>query len=184
MSKVLIFTVPAHGHLHPTLSIARELIARGEEVIYYTDTSFASQVQATGATIHAFKSIMPSHMASIARQEKVNSQPENRPTGMPAFMINEASQVLPQVLESIRSENADYVLYDATCLWGKMAAHLLHLPAIVYQTTYATNANFSDEQLLYCRSRLTSDPEQLQSLHAKLADLGKSYDFSLYAKIL
>ena len=35
MAKYVFFNFPADGHVNPTLAIVEELIARGEEVVYY-----------------------------------------------------------------------------------------------------------------------------------------------------
>jgi UDP:flavonoid glycosyltransferase YjiC (YdhE family) len=32
VSKILVFNVPAHGHVNPTLPVVRELVSRGEQV--------------------------------------------------------------------------------------------------------------------------------------------------------
>ncbi len=44
MAKALIFVVPGHGHIHPTLPVVQELISRGEEVVYYTTENFVPQI--------------------------------------------------------------------------------------------------------------------------------------------
>lgn len=35
MSKIVFFCIPAHGHTNPTIEVIRELVARGNEVVYY-----------------------------------------------------------------------------------------------------------------------------------------------------
>lgn len=34
--KLLFFMLPYHGHINPTLSVAEELVRRGEQIVYYT----------------------------------------------------------------------------------------------------------------------------------------------------
>ena len=36
MSKIVFFCIPAHGHTNPTIEVIRELVARGNEVVYYS----------------------------------------------------------------------------------------------------------------------------------------------------
>jgi UDP:flavonoid glycosyltransferase YjiC (YdhE family) len=47
--RYLFATVPAAGHVHPAVPIARELLARGHEVRWLTGTAFHDLVESTGA---------------------------------------------------------------------------------------------------------------------------------------
>ena len=47
--RYLFATVPAAGHVHPAVPVARELLARGHEVRWLTGTAFRSLVESTGA---------------------------------------------------------------------------------------------------------------------------------------
>src|SRR5919202_3171303 len=49
VSRILVFNVPAHGHVNPTLPVVRELVSRGEQVIYYLTDEFEPQIRHTGA---------------------------------------------------------------------------------------------------------------------------------------
>ncbi len=49
MARFLIGTIPAVGHVNPTLPIARSLVERGHEVWWYTGQAFQPKVEATGA---------------------------------------------------------------------------------------------------------------------------------------
>jgi UDP:flavonoid glycosyltransferase YjiC (YdhE family) len=56
MARFLIGTMPVTGHVGPALPIARELVARGHEVRWYTGSRFRSRVEATGAQYIPMKS--------------------------------------------------------------------------------------------------------------------------------
>jgi UDP:flavonoid glycosyltransferase YjiC (YdhE family) len=49
MARILFTANPASGHIRPGLPIARELVARGHEVAWYTSERFADLVERTGA---------------------------------------------------------------------------------------------------------------------------------------
>lgn len=49
MARVLIATTPVPGHVNPVSTLARRLVERGNEVVWYTGAGFAAQVDATGA---------------------------------------------------------------------------------------------------------------------------------------
>jgi UDP:flavonoid glycosyltransferase YjiC (YdhE family) len=49
MSRFLIATLPADGHLSPLLPLARELTARGHDVFWHTGPKYRTKVEAAGA---------------------------------------------------------------------------------------------------------------------------------------
>ena len=40
MSKIVFFSMPAHGHTNPTIEVVKELVSRGHEVVYYSFSEF------------------------------------------------------------------------------------------------------------------------------------------------
>src|SRR5689334_25124820 len=50
MARILIATPPVPGHVAPVAVLARELVARGNDVVWHTGARFKAQVEATGAT--------------------------------------------------------------------------------------------------------------------------------------
>ena len=50
--KLAILTLPGYGHVNPSLPIAQELVARGDEVAYFIPERFAEAVERTGSSIH------------------------------------------------------------------------------------------------------------------------------------
>ncbi len=53
MAKVLFFNSPMYGHVLPTLPLVEELVARGEQIIYYLTDEFAQDVCRAGATMRS-----------------------------------------------------------------------------------------------------------------------------------
>lgn len=49
MTRFLIATIPAAGHVNPALPIAHKLVERGHQVWWYTGKGFKEKVEATGA---------------------------------------------------------------------------------------------------------------------------------------
>ena len=49
--RLVIFPLPEHGHIYPTLSIAQHYASKGCEVIYLTASQFRQTVEATGARL-------------------------------------------------------------------------------------------------------------------------------------
>ena len=51
MARALIITLPAYGHVNPTIPLARELVAQGEEVIYCLPPQYQPAIQSSGAAL-------------------------------------------------------------------------------------------------------------------------------------
>ena len=42
-------TARSHGHINPTIGLVKELVARGDEVIYVSDGQFKEKLEKVGA---------------------------------------------------------------------------------------------------------------------------------------
>lgn len=119
MSRVIFFNVSAAGHVIPTLGLVKELIYRGEEVIYYETPNFQAEIESFGAKFRPYPPINP----------ETAPPAENEMSLVPSLTWY-AHQILPALLESVRAEKPDYIIHDSLCLWGRLIAQILHIPAI------------------------------------------------------
>lgn len=175
VAKYVFFNFPAHGHVNPTLAIVEELIARGEEVVYYLTEAFRQTIEATGATFRA------SHfrLSDQGHASAFGSADVNRQLAMlPMYMIQKSGQMVPPLLESVRAEQADCIVCDRMFLWARMVAHILHIPAVALCPTYAMNAHFN----LYASFARNSpvSPDVMASLNNELAQLSATYGVPLF----
>lgn len=120
MSTVLFFSIPATGHVHPSLPLVRELASRGERVIYYNSETYRAKVEQTGAEFCAYHlnydfGPPPGPLAPFVAM---------------SLILGAGESVLRDQLQAARAENPLYILYDSMCPWGKQIAQLLHRPAI------------------------------------------------------
>lgn len=139
MAKYIFFPFPEYGHVNPTLAIAEELIARGEQVVYYLAEPFRHVIETTGATFHAF----PFHLFDQDQRPGFGSSDANRLLAiLPMMMLQKSAEIVPPLLENIRAEQADGIVCDGMFLWARMVAHLLHLPVVALCPTYAMNTHF------------------------------------------
>lgn len=125
MGRTIIFSIPFHGHVNPTLAVVQELVARGEEVIYYSSDAFKERLDGMGALFRPYDSLF--------KDEVVRASAD----GFASFLIEEALHVVPQVLEEVRALEPDYIIYDTLCVTGRCVAQVLELPAIMLFTTHA-----------------------------------------------
>jgi NDP-glycosyltransferase len=138
MAKYALFSPPAHGHVNPTLAIAQELVARGEQVIYYLPETFRSLVEATGATFRLYRTAM----RAGAPADQPNKKED--PSRMMKMVVQECFHVLPQLLQEVRAEQIDYILYDRMFLPAIFLSLILHTPAVALNPTYVLNTLFQE----------------------------------------
>jgi MGT family glycosyltransferase len=145
MAKYAMFSSPGHGHVNPTLAIAQELVARGEQVIYYLPESFRAAVEATGATFHPYEwQRSPSSFPTPGKKADATLI-----IGwMMEMMVQQSFHILPQLLEKMRAEQVDAILYDRMFLPANLLSRILHLPAVILNPSYAVNAHSRAEQMM------------------------------------
>ncbi|QBD74628.1 glycosyl transferase [Ktedonosporobacter rubrisoli] len=156
--------LPAYGHVNPTLAIAQELVAHGQEVIYYLPEAFREAVEATGAAIRSYESRLLKGIGKVPSQRG-------------EVMREEMRQVLPQIMDRIRADKPDVILHDPMVLWSRIVIQLLQVPAISLRPTYAMNEHFNMASMLESRPNhhLPGMKEVVEKTNEVLAEICASY---------
>jgi MGT family glycosyltransferase len=164
MAKGLFFNMPLHGHVNPTLPIVRELVDRGDEVVYFLTESFRGAVERAGARLFPYESSL----------EGISVAPGAGHPPLPVLMIGESRKLLPSLLEAVRAEAPDYVVYDSLCHWGRIITRQLKLRGAIAYPSYASNAQWSMAKAFL--SLPGAPPAALvERMNAGLAELGREY---------
>lgn len=130
MAKAIFFNVPAHGHINPTLSLVRELVAQGEDVVYYATREFQPQIEATGAQFRSYGPFDYNFSDSTANYAYL------------VVLLTQISlDIMPQLLADLHNDPFNYIIHDSICPWGRYIAQILNRPAICSTTTFAFNVN-------------------------------------------
>lgn len=123
MPKALFFSVPAHGHINPSLPLVAELIRRGHEVIYFTTENYRQRIEATGATVQIYDGIEDDYF-------DVRGLDGSVPQEAALALLTTTKKILPALLEAVNQTKPDYILYDCMCPWGFFVAQIMRLPAV------------------------------------------------------
>ena len=126
MAKFAFFNLPLHAHINPTLPIVQELVAHGHEVIYYLTPRYQSAIEATGATFRGY-------------QSKIEQATREAQETLTTLIVEECLQTMPHMLESVRTEQPDCIVYDPMCLSGRFIAQILHIPAVISRPTFVAH---------------------------------------------
>ena len=133
MSSVLFFSLPAHGHVNPTLPVVRELVRRGHDVRYCMAEAFREKVEDTGAQLVPLDAFMPPAPPDLQKRAGVDF----------ASLIEMAVDTALAMDEWMRREfeerRPDIVVADSVCAWGKLFAWKYGLPWVCSTTSLAFN---------------------------------------------
>ena len=134
MKRVAVFCIPAHGHTNPMLAVVRELVARGDEVRFYSFDEFRGKIERTGAAFVSCDQYLPELSAKEEKNLKKVSTTEMTiqdiriTAAMDAFLQGEFTAFRP-----------DVVYTDSVCFWGKLNAWKYDVPMVVSTSTFAFN---------------------------------------------
>ncbi|MGB1207484.1 MAG: macrolide family glycosyltransferase [Chitinophagales bacterium] len=120
MSKVVFCNVPAHGHVNPTLAIVKELVNRGEEVIYYTSEEFKEKIERTGASFRSYAAPLTADTAEMTKNG----------FDMAYMLMAYNEQIVEPLMAEIKEIAPDYIMHDALCVWANICSQKLNIPAI------------------------------------------------------
>ncbi|MEU6843241.1 macrolide-inactivating glycosyltransferase [Streptomyces sp. NPDC046716] len=126
-AHIAMFSIAAHGHVNPSLEVIRELVARGHRVTYAIPHLFADKVAGTGAEPVPYRTTLPG--------------PDDDPAAWGTTLLdnvepflNDAIQVLPQVIEAYEGEGGagvpDLVIHDITSYPAIVLARRWGVPAV------------------------------------------------------
>lgn len=139
MARALFINGGSEGHINPTIEVVRELISRGEEVVYFCIEAFRERIEKTGAEVRTFdeQKFIKAFVSGGRKYllERING------------LLLTADIVIPSVLEQIKGEQFDYIIHDSMFGCGRLLAQMLHLPAVSSCTTFAKTRKSLDENL-------------------------------------
>ncbi|KOP80203.1 glycosyl transferase family 1 [Lysinibacillus sp. FJAT-14745] len=139
MARVLFINGGSEGHINPTIGVVQELIAQGEEVVFFTIEAFREPIEKTGATVRTFdgQKFIKAFISGGRNHllERVNG------------LLLTADIVIPSVLEQIKGEHFDYIIHDSMFGCGHLLAKILKLPAINSCTSFAQTKESFDKTI-------------------------------------
>lgn len=116
MSKVVFYGVPLYAHTIQTLPLVRELVDRGEEVIYYSNKKFEDEIKLSGAQFHEYLS-------------EYNDDPSEMIWKIHEYMPI-VRRIIQQELIRLKDISPEYLIHDRNALWAPIIAEILRLPSV------------------------------------------------------
>lgn len=134
MSKIVFFSIPAHGHTNPTIPVVAELVNRGHEVWYYSFLEFQQKIENAGAKFIACDSFLPS-----MSEEEINQKVGKDFAALIEMVVDTTIALDEKVCQELNEIRPDCIVSDSLAFWGKLFAKKLNIPFISSTTTFAFN---------------------------------------------
>jgi MGT family glycosyltransferase len=129
-------SLPAHGHVNPTLPLVAELVGRGWRISYATGDRFAAQVEESGATLVP-TAVRPDHGPGPAHMDAAAI------AGFLTRIVDDARINLPALLPHFRDDPPQAVCYDALSITGQVLAAETAADDVALLPSLATNEHTS-----------------------------------------
>ncbi|QUQ64748.1 macrolide family glycosyltransferase [Kutzneria sp. CA-103260] len=156
MAHLAFVSLPAAGHVNPTLPLVAELVRRGHRVTYSSGGVSADAIAAAGATA------LPGSGESVRPTGTMNDQM--------LASVDASRAVLPGLEKTFTDDPADLLCYDWFTPYAPLLAHRLGVPTVATVPTHASNASFNLFALMMPPDFDTS--EYLAAQSQLVADLG------------
>jgi MGT family glycosyltransferase len=139
MATYAFFNIPTYGHVNPTLAIVQELVRRGHNVSYYLTEEFRDVIQATGAVFQPYLS----EQEAVLKMSSSAKGAEGPSRSAMMFIFKDKRSVPPQIIDRVRAEQPDVVVYDFMCPWARPVIDQIGVPAVITRATYASNEHYN-----------------------------------------
>lgn len=123
----MFFSLPAHGHINPSLGVVRELVSRGDRVFYYSTVEFKEKIERAGAVFRDYGEIFNTRGFKSITEDI---------SALQCCLIDITHSLIDKIIDETRESGTDYIIHDSMAIWGKVAAGHLNLPAVNFITTF------------------------------------------------
>ena len=137
-AHIAMVSIPAHGHVNPSLEVIRELVRRGHRVTYANDASFAEVIRGTGAELVPYTSTLPREGAAE------QSWPEDTLSQLDVF-LSDSRAMLPQLRAAYDGDRPDLFLYDIAGYSARILAENWGRPAVQLSPTFVAWEGYAED---------------------------------------
>ena len=112
------------------MGLVGELIAKGEDIIYYAGEDSRAKFTALGAEFRTYDKWFQYHHNPEVGKDLLS---------MAVAELNMMDSCIDDLIKIAREEEIDYIIYDACCIWAKYLAEALDIPGINSLTTVVSS---------------------------------------------
>jgi len=123
MSQVLFLSVPSQSDVHPNLSLASELITRGEQVTFFSSDEFKQPIENIGADFRAYSKDLDVF--------NTTDDKEKPKSGLITALL-EPMKIIDDIIGQIRGLKFDYAVFSPAYPYANIISQLLGIPKTEY----------------------------------------------------
>lgn len=169
---IAFVSMPAHGHVNPTLPLVSELVRRGHRVSYATGPDMLETVRGAGAEPVAAPFTLPGTPPPLTGDTPLD--PRELLRRMEAFATS-VEDTFPVLVEHFGDDRPDTLCGDAMSPVTGLVAQKLGVPYAASNPTFASNEHFSLRRDVLGRSAAAAPAEQaFAHLGARIAEFAAS----------
>jgi UDP:flavonoid glycosyltransferase YjiC (YdhE family) len=143
-AHIAMVSIPAPGHVNPSLEILRELAARGHRVTYANDAAMKDVVESTGAEFKEYTSTLPRVNTAGAAEESDRTWDGDTIDQLTLFQV-EYEAMLPQLRRLYENDRPDLFLYDIAGGPARVLAEEWEVPIVQLSPTYVAWEGYEDD---------------------------------------
>jgi MGT family glycosyltransferase len=136
MAHIAMVSIPAPGHVNPSLEIIRELVSRGHRVTYANDPAWAETVRGVGAELVPYESTLPFHQVESWDGDAIDAL---------RLFLDDAIAMLPQLRAAYDADRPDLFLYDIAGAPARILGAQWGIPAVQLSPTYVAWEGYEDD---------------------------------------
>ena len=163
MAHIAFFILPAAGHVNPTLSVARELVARGHRVTYALSENYRDRVLDTGAEFVPYAMDQDRFWDTmVPKQDSAEYTDQQEFVNMMTWMLDLTRQTLGNFERYFgdAADRPDVFVCDPSSFWsGHILAAKWDVPVIRSTPTYVANEHWSLHPPVDTAEEQAEDPE-------------------------
>ncbi|MDP9842885.1 MGT family glycosyltransferase [Streptosporangium lutulentum] len=166
MSHIAMVSIPAHGHVNPSLNIVRTLVARGHRVTYANALSFADVIERTGAELKPYESTLPT-AGEVWTEDPIEQL---------TIFLDDAIAMFPQLRAAYADDRPDLFLYDIAGAPARLLGEQWDIPAIQLSPAFVAWDGY-EEEMAQVVEAMRADPrgaDYYRRFATWLADNGSS----------
>ncbi|TCD11681.1 hypothetical protein EZ449_05335 [Pedobacter frigidisoli] len=126
MSQVLFLSVPSQSDVNPNLSLASELITRGEQVTFFSSNEFKQPIENIGADFKAYSKDL-----DVFNNTGDNEIPKS---GLITALL-EPMKFIDDIVVQIRGLKFDYAVFSPAYPYANIITQLLGIPKTEYRVS-------------------------------------------------
>lgn len=139
--KIFWYAIPAYGHIHSSLYLARCLAARNFKVVYYSTEEFRAVIEANDCEFRSYP----------IRQADLELSDGQKILKLYRLLLEYTDKMLPPLLGDVKRDRPDGVIFDSLAPWGRLIMEQLSVPGFSFYSIAAFRQVGDEGFRAYCK---------------------------------